>query len=49
VTGRALETLEPEELMRLEADDVVAAARALGEGHELPLRPAWFRRNRRAS
>jgi stage V sporulation protein K len=46
LTGRALEELEPEELMRLEADDVLAAARALGEGGELPPRSAWFRRRR---
>jgi stage V sporulation protein K len=46
VTGRALEELEPVELMRLEADDVLAAARALGEGDQLPPRSAWFRRRR---
>jgi stage V sporulation protein K len=46
VSGRALEELEAEELMRLEADDVLAAARALGEGDELPPRSAWFRRRR---
>jgi stage V sporulation protein K len=44
VAGRALEELEPDELMRLEAEDVASAARALGEGHELPPRTAWFRR-----
>jgi stage V sporulation protein K len=49
VAGRALEELDAEELMRLEAEDVMAAARALGEGAELPARPPWFRRNRRAS
>ena len=32
VTGRALSELDAEELMRLEADDVLGAARALGEG-----------------
>jgi hypothetical protein len=32
--------------MRVEADDVLAATRALGEGGELPPRPAWFRRRR---
>jgi stage V sporulation protein K len=46
VSGRALEELQAEELMKLEADDVIAAARALGEGAELPPRPAWFRRRR---
>jgi type VII secretion ATPase EccA len=46
VSGRALEELEAEELMRLEAEDVLAAARALGEGDELPPRSAWFRRRR---
>jgi stage V sporulation protein K len=44
VAGRALEELEPDELMRLEAEDVASAARALGEGQELPPRTAWFRR-----
>jgi len=46
VSGRVLEELEAEELMRLEAEDVLAAARALGEGDELPPRSAWFRRRR---
>lgn len=46
VSGRSLEELDAEELMRVEADDVVAAARALGEGAELPPRSAWFRRRR---
>jgi hypothetical protein len=46
VSGRALEELEPEELMRIEAEDVLSAARALGEGDELPPRSAWFRRRR---
>jgi hypothetical protein len=32
--------------MCIEADDVLAAARALGEGGELPPRAAWFRRRR---
>jgi stage V sporulation protein K len=49
VAGQALEDLDAEELMRLDAEDLVAAARALGEGAELPARPPWFRRNRRAS
>ena len=46
VSGRALEELEPEELMRIEAEDVLSAARALGEGDELPPRSAWVRRRR---
>jgi len=46
VVGVALENLTAEELMRVEADDVLAAARALGEGGELPPRAAWFRRRR---
>jgi stage V sporulation protein K len=46
VSGRALEELEPAELMRVEAEDVLSAARALGEGDELPPRSAWFRRRR---
>ncbi len=46
VAGAALEHLTAEELMRVEAADVLAAARALGEGGELPPRPAWFRRRR---
>ena len=46
VSGRSLEELEPEELMRVEAEDVLAAARALGEGDELPPRSTWFRRRR---
>jgi hypothetical protein len=32
--------------MRIEAEDVLSAARALGEGDELPPRSAWFRRRR---
>jgi type VII secretion ATPase EccA len=44
VSGRALEELEADELVRVEAEDVVSAARALGEGDELPPRSAWFRR-----
>ncbi|HEV8688552.1 MAG TPA: AAA family ATPase [Gaiellaceae bacterium] len=47
-TGRALEDLEPSELMTVEADDVLSAARALGEGDELPPRTAFFRRRRGA-
>ena len=43
VTGRALSELDAEELMRLEAEDVLGAARALGEGSELPPRATWFR------
>jgi stage V sporulation protein K len=46
VSGRALEQLEASELMRVEAEDVLFAARALGEGAELPPRPAWFRRRK---
>jgi stage V sporulation protein K len=46
VAGVALENLTAEELMCVEADDVLAAARALGEGGELPPRAAWFRRRR---
>ena len=49
VTGRALSELDAEELMRLEADDVLGAARALGEGAELPPRATWFRRAGRGS
>jgi stage V sporulation protein K len=49
VTGRALEDLQPTELMTVEAEDVLSAARALGEGDELPPRSAIFRRKRRAS
>ena len=49
VTGRALSELDAEELMRLEADDVLGAARALGEGSELPPRATWFRRAGRGS
>ena len=44
---RALETLGPDELTTLEADDVVAAARALGEDGEEPAPRRW--RRRRAS
>ncbi len=44
VTGGALSELDAEELMRLEAEDVLGAARALGEGSELPPRATWFRR-----
>jgi type VII secretion ATPase EccA len=47
-TGRALEDLEPSELMTVEAEDVLSAARALGEGDELPPRTAFFRRRRGA-
>src|SRR6187402_3001216 len=49
VTGRALSELDADELMRLEADDVLGAARALGEGAELPPRATWFRRGGRGS
>ena len=35
--------------MPLEADDVLGAARALGEGAELPPRATWFRRAGRGS
>jgi stage V sporulation protein K len=45
-TGRALEDLEPSELMTVEAEDMLSAARALGEGDELPPRTAFFRRRR---
>jgi type VII secretion ATPase EccA len=48
-TGRALEDLEPSELMTVEVDDVLSAARALGEGDELPPRTVFFRRRRGAS
>ena len=46
VSGRALEELEPHELTALTADDVVAAARTLGEGAETepPRAARWFRR-----
>jgi type VII secretion ATPase EccA len=44
LTGRSLEELDAEELARLEAEDVLSAARALGEGEQLPPRAAWFRR-----
>src|SRR5918994_1432189 len=44
VSGRSLEELDAIELMRLEAEDVLGAARALGEGSELPPRATWFRR-----
>jgi type VII secretion ATPase EccA len=43
-TGRALEELEPRELMTLAPEDFTAAARALGEGAELPPRRGLFRR-----
>jgi type VII secretion ATPase EccA len=48
-TGRALEDLEPSELMTVEAEDVLSAARALGEGDVLPSRTVFFRRRRGAS
>jgi len=48
VSGRALEDLDADELMLVEAGDVLSAARALGEGALLPPR-ALFRRKRRAS
>jgi stage V sporulation protein K len=46
VSGRELEALEPEELTVLTGEDVVAAARALGEGAatEEPRPARWFRR-----
>ena len=44
-----LSELDADELMRLEADDVLGAARALGEGAELPPRATWFRRAGRGS
>ena len=47
LTGRPLEELDAAELTVVEADDVSVAARALGEGDELPARPAIFRRRRR--
>jgi stage V sporulation protein K len=49
VSGRPLEELEPEELTTLTAEDVLAAARALGEEAELSGQkpPRW--RRRRAS
>jgi stage V sporulation protein K len=46
-SGRTLEELRPEELQALTADDVLAAARGLGEGAELGGRQKpsrWFRR-----
>jgi SpoVK/Ycf46/Vps4 family AAA+-type ATPase len=43
VSGRALEELEAAELMRLEAADVVTAARALGETPAPPRRQRWWR------
>ena len=46
VAGEALENLTAEQLMCIEEDDVLAAARTLGEGGELPPRAAWFRRRR---
>jgi type VII secretion ATPase EccA len=49
VSGRALEDLDAAELMTVEADDVLSAARALGEGVELPPRTVFFRRRRGAS
>jgi stage V sporulation protein K len=42
--GRALEELSPEELTRLERDDVLAAARALGEDTTGARQSRWFRR-----
>src|SRR5918994_434779 len=49
VSGRSPEEVDPAGLMRLDAEDVVAAARALGEGAELPARATWFRRAGRGS
>jgi type VII secretion ATPase EccA len=48
VTGRPLEDLQPTELMTVEAEDVLSAARALGEGDVLPPRTAFLRRRRGA-
>jgi stage V sporulation protein K len=48
LTGRPLEDLEASELMTVEAEDVLSAARALGEGGILPPRTAFFRRRRGA-
>ena len=45
LSGRSLEDLGPEELTTLTSEDVMSAARALGEGAELPAgRARWFRR-----
>src|ERR671924_170919 len=45
LSGRRLEELEAEELTTLTSDDVLSAARALGEGAALTAdRPRWFRR-----
>jgi hypothetical protein len=46
VEGRALEELEAAELMRLEPEDVLAAARALGEEPEEPRRQRWWTKER---
>jgi stage V sporulation protein K len=46
-TGAELEDLEPEELVTLSSDDVLAAARALGEGIAGEPRGTLFRRRRR--
>ena len=49
VDGAELEDLDPEALRTLTSDDVLAAARALGEGAETSPRPPLFRRRKRAS
>ena len=48
LSGRGLAELDALELMRIEADDVQTAARALGEGGTLPQRGPIFRRKRRS-
>jgi AAA+ superfamily predicted ATPase len=48
-TGRPLEELEPHELMQLTSEDVVAAARALGEGASVGTARSSRWRRRRAS
>jgi stage V sporulation protein K len=48
LSSPALSELDAPELMRIEADDVQSAARALGEGDTLPQRGPIFRRRRRA-
>ena len=41
VSGQMLEQLEPSALMTLTADDITAAARALGEDEDAPRRRRW--------
>jgi hypothetical protein len=48
-TGAALRDLEPQELVTLRSEDVLAAARALGEGVEEEPRAAFWRRRRTGS